>query len=136
MATARSGELRDLAQRVADALPALVEEVVLTGSVSRGVADDLSDIEMLVVAEDLPGRDECEACSRAVGLEAIALWSRPESADSHLVSGRLGGVAVELVWWSRAYAEERVGAIAAGAIHDDRILTADALVHGLPLRTS
>lgn len=136
MATARSGELRDLADGVAAALPALVEEVVLTGSVSRGVADDLSDVEMLVVAPDLPGRDECEAYSRAVGLEEVDLWSKPESADSHLVSGRLGGVAVELVWWSRARAEERVGAIAAGTIHDDRILTADALVHGLPLRTS
>jgi hypothetical protein len=39
MATARSDDLRTLAQRVADALPAeIAEEVVLTGSVSRGVA--------------------------------------------------------------------------------------------------
>jgi len=46
----RSLELRDLAQRVVDALPrGVVEEAVLTGSVSRGDADELSDIEMLVV---------------------------------------------------------------------------------------
>ena len=48
--TGRSSELRDLAQRIVDELPPEVaEEVVLTGSVSRGVADELSDIEMLVV---------------------------------------------------------------------------------------
>ena len=41
----RSLELRDLAQRVVDALPrAVVEEAVLTGSVSRGDADELSDM--------------------------------------------------------------------------------------------
>ena len=49
----RNQELRDLAQRVADALPlGVAEEVVLTGSVSRGVADDLSDIEMLIVTPE------------------------------------------------------------------------------------
>ena len=48
MTTPRSDELRALAQRVADALPAeTAEEVVLTGSVSRGVADELSDIETI-----------------------------------------------------------------------------------------
>jgi predicted nucleotidyltransferase len=53
MATARNEDLTALAQRVADALPAeLVEEVVLTGSVSRGMADELSDIEMLVVTRE------------------------------------------------------------------------------------
>jgi hypothetical protein len=36
--TARSVELRAIAQDVADALPATVEEVVLTGSVSRGTS--------------------------------------------------------------------------------------------------
>jgi predicted nucleotidyltransferase len=52
MATARSVELRSIAQGIADALPVAVEEVVLTGSVSRGVADAVSDIEMLLVTGD------------------------------------------------------------------------------------
>ena len=60
MTTARSDELRALAQRVADALPAeIAEEIVLTGSVSRGVADDISDIEMLVVTREPLELDEC-----------------------------------------------------------------------------
>ena len=39
-ATARRVELRAIAQAIAEALPEDVEEVVLTGSVSRGVADE------------------------------------------------------------------------------------------------
>ena len=53
MATLRNMALRTLAQRVADALPAeLAQEVVLTGGVSRGMADEVSDIEMLVVTRE------------------------------------------------------------------------------------
>lgn len=53
MATARSEDLRTLAQRVADDLaPELTDEVVLTGSVSHVMADDVSDIEMLVVTPE------------------------------------------------------------------------------------
>jgi predicted nucleotidyltransferase len=64
-ATARSVELRSIAQDVADALPITVEEVVLTGSVSRGVADDVSDIEMLVVTRDEPDLEECFSLAAA-----------------------------------------------------------------------
>src|SRR5438105_14537924 len=49
----RSEQLQDLAQRVADALPLeAAEEVVLTGSVSRGVADEVSDIEMRIATPE------------------------------------------------------------------------------------
>src|SRR5689334_7376353 len=58
-ATPQSLELRALAQEIADALPPGAEEVVVTGSVSRGVADDLSDIEMLIVTPDDLDLDEC-----------------------------------------------------------------------------
>ncbi len=57
MATARSEELRALAQRVADAFPPDAIEVVLTGSVSRGVANEVSDVEMLVVPRHVGGAD-------------------------------------------------------------------------------
>jgi predicted nucleotidyltransferase len=45
----RSKTLRELAERVAALLPPQVEDVVLTGSTSRGIADELSDIELLVI---------------------------------------------------------------------------------------
>ena len=68
VATARSVELRAIAQGVADALPTTVEEAVLTGSVSRGVADDVSDIEMLVVTTEPLELAECFEHTRRVGL--------------------------------------------------------------------
>ena len=60
MATARSNELRALARGLADAFPVdVVEEVVLTGSVSRGTADEVSDIEMLVVTREPFELEDC-----------------------------------------------------------------------------
>ena len=67
-ATARRVELRSIAQGVADALPVTAEEVVLTGSISRGVADDVSDIELLVVTRDDLELDECFSLAAACGL--------------------------------------------------------------------
>lgn len=73
MATERSQQLQDLAQHVADALPLKVAgEVMLTGSVSRGVADEISDIEML-----LDRRADC-----AIGRIRAALECR--GASEHL----------------------------------------------------
>jgi predicted nucleotidyltransferase len=131
MATARSEKLRTVAQRVADALAAEVaEEVVLTGSVSRGSADDVSDIEMLVVVREPLELEECFALARAAGLEGLDTWG---ARDEHArrVSGYHDRVALELIWWPRDYAEARIDALLAGEAPS----TADALVHGVPLRT-
>jgi hypothetical protein len=130
-ATARSDELRALAQRIADALPSIVEEVVLTGSVSRGVADDVSDIEMLVVTPDEPDLDTCFSLTGACGLVNLGTWGT-QGVPTKRVSGVRDGVPIELVWWSRAHAESAVDAIFAG----DHSTTADALANGVALRTS
>jgi hypothetical protein len=129
--TARSGELRSIAQAIADALPADIVEVVLTGSVSRGVADDVSDIEMLIVT---PGEVELEQCfslAAACGLADLGTWG-PQGGPTQRVSGYRDGVPIELIWWSRAHAEAAVDAIFAGAPS----ATADALANGIALRTS
>ena len=132
MATARSEQLRRLAQRVVDALPVeLVEEVVLTGSVSRGVADEVSDIEMLVVMREPLELEDCFELARAARLEGIDTWG-PRGGPARRVSGHRDGVSIELVWWPREYADERVDALLVGEMPS----TADALAHGLPLRTS
>jgi hypothetical protein len=127
--TARSEQLVALAGRVADALPA--EEVVLTGSVSRGVADDLSDIEMLVVTREPLALEECFAHAGAAGLDGLGTWG-PQRGPEQRVSGSRDGVPIELVWWPRAFAEARIDALLAGEAPS----TADALVHGVALRTS
>ena len=73
-ATARSVELRSIAREVVDALPTTVEEVVVTGSVSRGVADDISDIEMLVVTDGELELEDCFGLAAACGLTDLGTW--------------------------------------------------------------
>jgi predicted nucleotidyltransferase len=132
MATTRNDHLRMLAQRVADALPeGLVEEVVLTGSVSRGMADEVSDIEMLVVTRERLELEECFRLARAAGLDELGTWGA-QGGLTRRVSGYRERVPLELIWWPREYAEEQIDALLGGAMHS----TADALAHGVPLRTS
>jgi len=125
MATARSEELRALAQRVADTLPPEAIEVVLTGSVSRNVADDVSDIEMLVVTEEQFSLEEAFELARRAGLEERDTWGDP-ATPTRRVFGYLDGQPVETIWWSRELAEERY---ASGG-------SAEALANGVALRTS
>jgi predicted nucleotidyltransferase len=125
MATTRSEELRALAQRVADTLPSEAIEVVLTGSVSRGVADDVSDLELLVVTEAPLSLDEAFELVRRAGLEEQDSWGNP-STPTRRVFGYLEGQPIETIWWSRELAEEL---FASGG-------SAEALACGVPLRTS
>jgi predicted nucleotidyltransferase len=121
----RSEELRALAQRIADAFPPEVIEVVVTGSVSRGVADELSDIEMLVVTETQLSLAEAFALAAAAGLSDRDSWGDP-STPTRRVHGYLDGQSVETIWWSRDFAEE----------HFDQPGADQALLHGVALRTS
>ena len=125
MATRRSDELRGLAQRVADSFPPEVIEVVLTGSVSRGVADDASDIEILVVTEKQLSLEDAFELARRAGLEKRDSWGDP-STPTRRVFGYLDGEPVETIWWSRELAEE---SFAEGG-------SAEALANGVALRTS
>ena len=130
-ATARSVVLRSIAQGVADALPLAVEDVVLTGSVSRGVADDVSDIEMLIVTQGELELGDCFSLAAACGLTDLGTWGQ-QGVPTKRVSGYRDGVPLELIWWSRAHAESAIDAIFAG----DLSVTADAVANGAALRTS
>jgi hypothetical protein len=131
VATARSVELRAIAQAVADALPPLAHEAVLTGSVSRGVADDVSDIEMLIVTADQLSLDHCFALAGACGLTELDTWGE-QGVPAKRVSGYREGAAVELIWWSRAHAETWIDGFFAG----ESSSAADAIANGIALRTS
>jgi hypothetical protein len=132
MATGRSDDLKALAHRVADALPtAVVEEVVLTGSVSRGVADQFSDVEMLIVTSEWLELEECFGFAETAGLEGLGTWGGQEG-PARRVSGHRQGVPIELIWWPRGYADAQIDLLLAGEMS----ATADALVHGVPLRTT
>jgi predicted nucleotidyltransferase len=125
MSTPQSESLRALARRIADAFPPEVIEVVLTGSVSRGVADDVSDIEMLCVTEKQISLEQAFELARLAGLEERDSWGDP-ATPTRRVFGYLEGQPVETVWWSRELAEE--GFASGGA--------AEAIAGGVALRTS
>jgi len=132
VANERSRQLQDVAQRVVDALPLEVaEEVVLTGSVSRGVADDVSDIEMLIVTPEPLELAGCFEHARAAGLVELDTWGE-QSTPTRRVSGYFEDVPVELIWWSRDHAESAIDA----CFSSDVSSAADAIVHGVSLRTS
>lgn len=130
MPLTRTEDLRGLAERVAAGLPPVVEEVVLTGSVSRGVADEVSDIEMLVVTAEPLGLATCFEHARAVGLVRLDTWGA-QGTPACRVSGYRDGVPIELIWWPRDYAEESVNELVAGEASS----SADALANGVALRT-
>jgi hypothetical protein len=127
----RSSELQLLAQRIADALPLMAEEVVLTGSVSRGVADEVSDIEMLVVTAEPLDLPSCFEHAGRAGLERLDTWG-PQGTPTSRVFGYCEGVPIELVWWPHRSAEASVAALLAG----EESSAADALANGVALRTS
>jgi hypothetical protein len=127
----RSEELRALAQRVADTFPPEVIEVVLTGSVSRGWADEVSDVEMLVVTERPVSLEEAFELARGSGLEGLDTWGT-QGVPAKRVSGYVAGVPFELIMWPRGFAEEEVDALLGGKLSS----SADALAHGVSLRTS
>jgi hypothetical protein len=130
--TVTSEALKALAQRIADALPAAaVEEVVLTGSVSRGVADEVSDIEMLIVTREPLELEQCFGLAAAAGLDGLGTWG-VQGGPAQRVSGRREQVPIELIWWPRRYADTQIDRVLAGELSS----TGDALAHGVALRTS
>lgn len=131
MPTDRTLELRALAERIAAVLPPVVEEVVITGSVSRGVADDVSDIEMLLVTSEPLELEECFEHARAAGLEQLDTWGA-QGTDTKRVFGYRDGVPIELIWWSREPAEQSVAAIVAGEPSG----SGDALANGITVRSA
>jgi predicted nucleotidyltransferase len=130
MATARALELRRLAQRIAESLPPVAEEVVLTGSVSRGVADEISDIEMLVVTSEQLDLETCFGHASSAGLEQLDTWG-PQGGPSSRTFGYCDGTPIELVWWPRDFAESSVDALFEGEPSG----SGDAIANGVSLRT-
>jgi predicted nucleotidyltransferase len=128
--TSRAGELREVADRIAAALPPVVEEVVLTGSVSRGVSDELSDIEMLLVTTTRVELVECFEHAERIGFARIDTWG-VQGTEVSRVFGYYEGVPIETIWWPRDFAEASVARLLAG----ERSAAAEAIASGVALRT-
>ena len=119
----RNDELHALAQRLADGFSPVVTDVVLTGSVSRGVADELSDIEMLVLTEEQISLEGAFALCEAAGLVDTETWGDPATATRR-VHGYLDGQSIETIWWYPELAEERFATTP----------SAEAMANGVALR--
>ena len=105
--------------------------MVLTGSVSRCVADDLSDIELLLVTTARLDLAQCFEHARNVGLVSLDTWG-VQGTEVSRVFGYYDGIPIETIWWPRNFGEESVASILAG----ERSAAADALVNGVALRTT
>lgn len=127
-------ELRATAQRLADAYPRGEEqEIVLTGSVSRGVADELSDIEILISEPAFRPGAECGAWARAAGAEQTCLASTEELV---YFAGSLDGRMIEFAWVPFPRVEDMLRRIFAGDLLDhQRLRLAEALEQGFALRS-
>lgn len=105
--------------------------MLLTGSVSRGVADDLSDVEMMLLSDELPPVTEI-----AAALDVFDLGEIPDGRG-WWIAATVGGESFEVFGWARARAEERIdGILAAEIVDHTRISTAEGIAHGVALRTS
>ena len=111
-------------------MPPLVEEVVLTGSISRGVADELSDIEMLLVTATRLDLAECFEHAGRVGFDDLDTWG-VQGTEVSRVFGYYEGVPIETIWWPRGFADASVAALVSG----EQFASAEALVNGIALRT-
>ena len=124
--TNRTRELRAAAERLVAKIPAHVApEVVLTGSVSRGVADDVSDVEMLLVTRDHLDLATCFELAEAAGLGQLGSWGT-QGTETSRVSGYFDEIPFELIWWSQEYADAAI---------DAESPAADAIANGVSLRT-
>ena len=124
--TGRSEQLHAAALRLVAGIPAgVAPEIVVTGSVSRGVADDVSDVEMLLVTDELLDLATCFELAAAAGLERLGSWG-PQGPETSRVSGIFEEIPFELIWWSRDYADAEIGVESPAA---------DAIANGVSLRT-
>jgi predicted nucleotidyltransferase len=126
----RTEELRALARRFVEPLPDEVDEALLTGSVSRGEADELSDVEMLLVVRSTPLR---------LGALGIEMWQEDffENGTVAWYTALVEGEVLEMAGWTHARVEGRVDGILSGEMIDHtRFRFAEALVHGIPLRSA
>jgi predicted nucleotidyltransferase len=120
-----------LASKIVGQLPAGVEEVLLTGSVSRGVADADSDLELLLVGAELPLVEEITGT-----FDVFDVGEMPER-EGWWIGATAEGEYLELIAWTRARTEARLNGILAAEIVDHaRIRTAEAVAHGAALRTA
>jgi hypothetical protein len=117
--------------------PELGREIAVTGSVSRGIADQYSDIEIHLWSDELPAREDWWKWLQKVGASDVS----PDGAtDEELgitwVTFRFRGVWVEAGWQTIPRLDAVLRRLLAAEITaHHRLILASAILHALPLRS-
>lgn len=126
----------ELARALAQCCPAgLGRAIAVTSSVSLGLADADSDIELLCWVDALPPADARLAWFVAAGATGVLLDGEPIADGSWWATCPYRGVWVEAGWQTVAAQDALLGAILAGEVADhERLILASIIAGALPLR--
>ncbi|MEO8458580.1 MAG: DUF4037 domain-containing protein [Chloroflexota bacterium] len=136
-ASDRSRELWPLALELAEACPLeLGIEIALAGSVSRGWADEHSDIELNFWVEEIePWPGERVRWLQGLGVERIIVDDEAHHTGSWWMEFVYKGTWVEIGWHSIGYFDRLLQRIVAGEVEDMFEMTAaEMMAHSIALR--
>ena len=126
-----------LAQTLVNLAPSSFgRESVLTGSASRGVADNYSDIEMMFYVDALPSREDLEAWLHDAGAANIVLDTETPGDDEVWATFYIGNKCVEAGWRVIVDHERDIDNIVAGNVIAHQPLTlAWVMTHAVSLHS-
>jgi hypothetical protein len=115
---------------------ALGQEIIVTGSVSKGLADEFSDIELVFYVSELPGILERDTWLRQIGAADI-IHDEDSIADASIWSTfRFRDIWIEAGWQTFRTHEDLLQRILAGQVLDhSRLILAEITARALPLRS-
>lgn len=108
--TPHSQRLVHQAQQIVYKAPAEALEIILDGSVARGIADQFSDIELEFFSEQVPPVENIIAWMQSAGFTGKPLL-RINEVGQTLLNCHYGGVRVELSWSSFKHEAEQLEGI-------------------------
>lgn len=112
--------------------PELGDEIALTGSTARGLADDDSDLELNLWGETLPLLEARVAWLQAAGVQEIEVFKHPRPDDSYWIGARVEDVPLEVGWQAYETVEAYIRNLLAGGMEQP---LAYILVNAIPFRT-
>jgi hypothetical protein len=120
----------EAAQALVDAAPAAFgQEAILSGSAARGVSDEDSDIEIVFYVETFPSRPVCHVWLQRIGASDIVFETESSKEDQRWVSFVFREIWVEAGWQLLAAHEQRIDALARGAVIAHGPLTLAWIMH-------
>ncbi len=135
-ATSASRQRAQIAQQLVDTCPPdLADDIALTGSTARGVADDDSDLELNLWAESIPPTEARVAWLTAAGASDLQVEDAPRPDDSYWIKFRWGDLSAEVGWQTFAALHAQIEHIRSGATLERKVLAfGDVIANAIPLR--